>query len=179
MPTSKETRVRFEGFWKTIASVMPRRGRKGMRDLWRPFSLIASSRMRLVSSGLNSARVGQSRPERGEGGCFRVPGSRAQRYLGFVLGARHRKDAASKKVEGVPDLGPAHRERRREADGAAADKVDEQPVLEAVLEDPRCYFRPELQPDQEPLPAHLRAGHLLCELLECVLENLALEPNLV
>ena len=27
MPTSKETRVRFDGFWKTIASVLPRRGR--------------------------------------------------------------------------------------------------------------------------------------------------------
>ena len=26
IPTSKETRVRFEGFWKTIASVLPCRG---------------------------------------------------------------------------------------------------------------------------------------------------------
>ncbi len=29
MPTSKETRVRLEGFWKTIASVLPRSGLKG------------------------------------------------------------------------------------------------------------------------------------------------------
>src|SRR5215212_3617083 len=110
----------------------------------------------------------------GEAGCSRARGSRAQRHLRLALGARHRRDAASKKVEGVTDLGSAHREGRREPDGGATDEVDEQPVLEAVLEDARRELWPELQADKQALPARLRAGNLLRELPESVLEDLAL-----
>src|SRR5919202_2541295 len=67
IPTSKETRGRLEGFWKTIASVFPKSGLKGMRDLRSIFSFRASSRISRTSSGANSARVRQSRPARGEG----------------------------------------------------------------------------------------------------------------
>jgi len=47
-------------------------------------------------------------------------------------------------------------------DGAAGrpDEVDEQPVLETVLEDPGRDLRPEVEPYEQPLPAHLRAGDL-------------------
>src|SRR5215217_229807 len=115
----------------------------------------------------------------GEAGCFRARGSRAQRHLGLVLDARHRRDAASKKVEGVADLAPAHCEGRRETDSGASDEVDEQPVLEAVLEDPGGYLRPELRTDEQALPAHLRAGYLLRHLLERALEDGTLDPNLL
>ena len=41
IPTSNETRVLLDGFWKTIASVLPKRALKGIRLLRKDLSLTA------------------------------------------------------------------------------------------------------------------------------------------
>ncbi len=68
MPTSKETRVRLEGFWKTIASVLPRRGRYGMRDLWSVFDpgRLVEDQLRLYRAELGQGEA--VAPREGGGG---------------------------------------------------------------------------------------------------------------
>src|SRR5215218_3479648 len=101
-----------------------------MRDFCSAFIFAASSRMSPASSGMNSARVRQSRPGRGE------------------------------------------------REGGPADEVDEYAFSEAVLEHLGRELGAEIQGQQEPLPAHLRAGHARCQRLQRVLEDGPLEANL-
>src|SRR5918999_454277 len=151
-----------------------------MRDFCRAFIFAASSRMSPASSGENSARVRQSRPERGEGrGGF---SSRcwitASGYGGGLDSRRQDVNTASKGIERSSYLRSAHGERRGEPYGAA-DLVYEDSFLQTVLED--CFRElgiAEVQAEQEPLSAHLRAGNAVRKHLQCALEDGPLEPNL-
>src|SRR5215217_2741915 len=133
MPTSKETRVRLDGFWKIMASVLPRKGWKGSPAFCEAFILTASSRMSWISSGPNSARVRQSRPARGEG-CV-GPSCCCAGISVFLLGDGRlgfRREAErdghqgvhgrAQGVEGGPDLGPRHGKGRGEPYGGTADE---------------------------------------------------------
>src|SRR5918998_2453043 len=101
-----------------------------MRDLCKAFIFAASSRMSPISSGENSARVRQSRPERGEGGggvsssCGIKDLSLGHGGPGFY-GRRQGVNAASKGIERSSYLRSAHGEGRGEADRGAPDQVDE------------------------------------------------------
>src|SRR6266511_2132738 len=64
MPTSKETRVRVEGFWKIIPSVRPGRRWCRSRSCWRRLSSSARSRTSVSSSVLQSATFVNERPLR-------------------------------------------------------------------------------------------------------------------
>src|SRR5918992_4545082 len=93
-----------------------------MRDFCKAFIFAASSRMSPASSGENSARVRQSRPERGEGrGGF---SSRcwitASGYGGGLDSRRQDVNTASKGIERSSYLRSAHGERRGGPFGAAA-----------------------------------------------------------
>src|SRR6266480_3222715 len=62
MPTSNETRVRVDGFWKIIPSVRPGRRWCSSRACWRRFSSSARSRTSRSSSRLQSATRVKERP---------------------------------------------------------------------------------------------------------------------
>src|SRR5687767_15305879 len=64
MPTSNETRVRVEGFWKIIPSVRPGRRRCSSPAFCARFSSSPRSRTRRSSSRLQSATLVKSRPLR-------------------------------------------------------------------------------------------------------------------
>src|SRR5918992_4892715 len=99
-----------------------------MRDFCKAFIFAASSRMSSTSSGVNSARVRQSRPERGEGGggvsssCGITDLSLGHGGPGFY---GQGVNAASKGIERSSYLRSAHGEGRGEADRGIPDQVDE------------------------------------------------------
>src|SRR6266516_7435081 len=64
MPTSKETRVRVEGFWKIIPSVRPGKRWCSSRAFWRRFRSSARSSTSSSSSRLQSATRVNERPLR-------------------------------------------------------------------------------------------------------------------
>src|SRR5918998_495903 len=151
-----------------------------MRDFCRAFIFAASSRISPTSSRANSARVRQSRPERGDGGegfssrCWIITAS----GYGRGLDSTHDINAASKGIERSSHLRSAHGKRRGEPYGIA-DQVDEYTFFQTVLEDRSRELRvAEIQADQETLSAHLGAGNAGREHLQRVLEDGPLEPHL-
>src|SRR5918995_2565398 len=101
------------------------------------------------------------------------------RRLGQRLDLAHRcVNAASKGIERSPYLRSAHGERRRHADGRAAYQVDQDAMIQTVLEDLRGKAGvPEVEPEQESFSPHLRAGDLLRQLFESVLQYGPLETH--
>src|SRR5919199_148862 len=156
-----------------------------MRDFCRVFILAASSSMSPTSSAENSARVRQSRPERGEGGggVWSSCGIMALSGHGDGIGPcnpHQGLEAASKGIERSSYLRSAHGERRREAYRGAPDQVDENPFSQRVLEERLPEARvAEIQGEQEPLPARLGAGNPGRQRLQGVLEDSPLEPHLL
>src|SRR5215208_2322779 len=148
-----------------------------MRLFCSAFMRTASSRIRDISSEVNSASVRQSRPEKGEAEHSGGQGSPCSRYrrLGCCL-LYSLVNAASKGIERSPNLRSAYGERRRHADSRSAHEVDEDALIQTVLKDlPGKAGVAEIDPEQESFTPHLRAGDLLRKLLQCVLQHGPLE----
>src|SRR5215207_1796939 len=97
IPTSNETRVRLEGFWKIIASVLPLKGWKGVRDWRRALSLSAWSRMIWSTTELGECEAVP--PCKGITGPFVLLGCPQEPVLGDgCLGFFHAED-------GIRDVG--------------------------------------------------------------------------
>src|SRR5215218_627612 len=109
-----------------------------MRLFCSAFMRTASSRIRDISSGMNSPSVRQSRPDRGEGGgeafwrsgitMLTLPPPRA---LAPLQPGKRRLERY--RAQPVPPF--CFGERRRHADGRSAHQVDEDALIQTVLED--------------------------------------------
>src|SRR5215210_967851 len=81
MPTSNETRVRVDGFWKIIASVRPGRRWCSSRRAWRSLRSSARSSVASNSSRLQSATRVKLRPLRLSATAAIAPAMLTERLL--------------------------------------------------------------------------------------------------